>query len=182
MADDRPWYREPETFIAVAALVVSVSAVVVGIYEAELQRKHDRAEVWPHPEIATFVTPKGASVYLQNNGIGPAIVKSIDVAVDGKPVRNWDQVLAVILGKPGSNFNVSTVAGHGIRAGDRIEMLGLPADEFPPDFWKAAGRVAVTVCYASVFGDLAEVTDVLGSSDAWRNVDRCPAQRDRTDF
>jgi len=31
MSDDRPWYREPETFIAVAALVVSISAVAVGI-------------------------------------------------------------------------------------------------------------------------------------------------------
>jgi hypothetical protein len=56
-----PWYREPETFIAVAALVVSVSAVAVGLYEARLQRTHDRAEVWPHVEISTFVTPTGAS-------------------------------------------------------------------------------------------------------------------------
>jgi hypothetical protein len=38
MSDDRPWYREPETFIAIAALIVSVSAMVVGIYEAALQR------------------------------------------------------------------------------------------------------------------------------------------------
>ena len=28
---DRPWYRGPESFIAIAALVVSVSAVVVGL-------------------------------------------------------------------------------------------------------------------------------------------------------
>jgi len=41
MSDDRSWYREPETFIAIAALIVSVSAMVVGIYEAA----HDRAEV-----------------------------------------------------------------------------------------------------------------------------------------
>jgi hypothetical protein len=32
----RRWYSEPETFIAVAALVVSISAVVVGVYEASL--------------------------------------------------------------------------------------------------------------------------------------------------
>src|SRR5438552_4266118 len=52
MNGDRPWYREPETFIAVAALVVSVSPVAVGLYEAKLQRAHDRAEVWPHVEIS----------------------------------------------------------------------------------------------------------------------------------
>lgn len=57
MSDDRPWYREPETFIAIAALIVSVSAMVVGIYEAALQRAHDRAEVWPHVELDTFTNP-----------------------------------------------------------------------------------------------------------------------------
>jgi hypothetical protein len=31
---NKPWYRETETFIAIAALIVSLSAVVVGIYEA----------------------------------------------------------------------------------------------------------------------------------------------------
>jgi hypothetical protein len=48
MNGDRRWYREPETFIAVTAFVENVSAVVVGLYEAHLQRAHDRAEVWPH--------------------------------------------------------------------------------------------------------------------------------------
>src|SRR2546425_6810638 len=66
MKGDRPWYREPETFIAVAALVVSISAVAIGLYEAQLQRAHDRAEVWPHVEISTFVTPKGASLFVEN--------------------------------------------------------------------------------------------------------------------
>jgi two-component system, cell cycle sensor histidine kinase and response regulator CckA len=89
MNADRPWYREPETFIAVAALVVSVSAVAVGLYEARLQRTHDRAEVWPHVEISTFVTPTGASLSVDNTGLGPAIIKSVVVTVDGKARSNW---------------------------------------------------------------------------------------------
>src|SRR5437667_2917470 len=96
MKGDRPWYREPETFIAVAALVVSVSAVAVGLYEAQLQRAHDRAEVWPHVEISTFVTPKGASLFVENTGLGPAIIKSVVVTVDGKPRRSWDDVLRAL--------------------------------------------------------------------------------------
>ena len=79
MNEPRPWYREPETFIAVAALIVSVSAVAVGLYEAQLQRAHDRAEVWPHVEISTYTTPQGASLFVENTGIGPAIIKSIVV-------------------------------------------------------------------------------------------------------
>ena len=77
MPDNRPWYREPESFIAIAALIVSLSAVVVGIYEARLQRAHDVAEVWPHVEITTFITPRGASLSLENTGLGPAIINSV---------------------------------------------------------------------------------------------------------
>lgn len=62
MKGDRPWYREPETFIAVAALVVSVSAVAVGLYEAQLQRAHDRAEVWPACGDLDVCDPEGRVV------------------------------------------------------------------------------------------------------------------------
>ncbi len=96
--DSRPWYREPETFIAIAALVVSVSAVVVGLYETSLQRTHDRAEVWPHVELATYTSTVSASLTVENNGIGPAIIRSIIVSVDGKPQQNWSEVVKALGG------------------------------------------------------------------------------------
>src|SRR3954463_2920805 len=93
MNADRRWYTEPETFIAIAALVVSVSAVVVGLYEASLQRHHDRAEVWPHVEIQVFTKQTGAAIALENTGIGPAIIQSVVVTVDGRPQASWRDVL-----------------------------------------------------------------------------------------
>lgn len=97
MADGRPWYREPETFIAVAALVISISAVAVGLYEAALQRRHDRAEVWPHVEITTYTSPTGATLSVENSSIGPALIKSI-VTVDGRRAHDWKDVLTTLLG------------------------------------------------------------------------------------
>lgn len=84
-ATERRWYTEPETFIAIAALIVGISAVAVGLYEASLQRYHDRAEVWPHLEIQVFTKQTGADIDLQTTGIGLAIVKSVTVTVEGKP-------------------------------------------------------------------------------------------------
>ncbi|HVX39029.1 MAG TPA: hypothetical protein VHB25_05580 [Gemmatimonadaceae bacterium] len=181
MSDDRPWYREPETFVAVAALIVSISAVVVGIYEAALQRRHDRAEVWPHLEIGTYTSPKDAKLSLQNNGIGPAIVQSIVVTVDGKPRRNWDSVLVAVAGVANKNQETSA-AGRGIRAGDAVELLGVLRAALPPTFLDQVGRIAVHVCYTDVFGDAWTVTDTLGKRDVWRNVDRCPPQPSDAEF
>jgi len=148
---DRPWYREPETFIALAALVVSVSAVVVGLYEASLQRAHDRAEVWPNLELSTYVTPKGASLRLENSGIGPAIVHSIVVSVDGRPRRNWTDVLAAVTGRNPGVLESSTAADRAIRAGDGVLLVGAPAAALPPGMWDYIKRVSVRVCYSSVF-------------------------------
>lgn len=179
--DDRPWYREPETFVAVAALIVSISAVAVGTYEAALQRRHDRAEVWPRLEIATFTSPKGASLSLQNNGLGPAIVHSIVVYVDGKPQRNWDAVLVAVAGAAHTDV-VTSAAGHAIRAGDTVELLGVLRSALPPSFWAAVGRVSLRVCYSDVFEDSWVVTDTLGKTDTWSEVGKCPPQPNGIDF
>ena len=183
MTDTRRWYTEPETFIAVAALIVSISAVTVGLYEASLQRHHDRAEVWPRVELSTFTTPTGASLSLENTGIGPAIIKSLTVSVDGKPQKNWSGVLQALLGTAPQAFNTTTVVEHGIRAGDRATMVGLRREDMPQNFWQQIGRVAVTVCYASVFDEHWMLIDEhLGGRTVWKPVDDCPAPLPETDF
>lgn len=178
----RRWYREPETFIAVAALVVSLSAVGVGIYEAQLQRAHDRAEVWPHVEISTFVTPKGASLYVENTGLGPALIKSVVVTVDGTPRRNWDDVLHALGDSARASMN-TTVADHALRGGERTTLVGLERQGVPPHFWEWIARVAITVCYSSVFNESWVVNDDhLGGGSKWRSVEACPSQAKDADF
>lgn len=182
MSELRSWYREPETFIAVAALFVSVSAMVVGIYEAALQRAHDRAEVWPHVELETFTNPQGATVVLENGGLGPAVIKSIVITVDGKSRRDWPDVLQALLGSVPAAFSNRTVVDHALRAGEQATLLALEAKDLPPKFWPTVQRVGVAVCYASVFGDGWMLTTHLGGTDVWHSVDSCPAQPPGTGF
>ena len=182
MSDDRPWYREPETFIAVAALVVSITAVVVGVYEAKLQRAHDRAEVWPHLEVGTFTSPNGVAIKLQNTGIGPGIVKSIIITVDGKPMHNWPEALERLTGTtPKLNENY-TVANSAIRAGDGITLIGLQRSALPPGFDEYGQRVLVRICYTSVFDDAWQLTARIEQGDEWQTVARCGSQPKGMEF
>ena len=181
--DASPWYRQPETFIAFAALIVSVSAVVVGVYEASLQRAHDRAEVWPHLELETFVEPKGASVYLENTGIGPGIVQSMVVTVDGHPERNWDEVVAALEGHPGTPYANTSAVDHALPAGQRIALLSIDRANLPSGFWPWIGRLGITVCYRSVFDERWQLASShLGVRTSLRAVDRCPPQAPGTDL
>ncbi len=182
-AGDRAWYREPETFIAVAALIVSISAVVVGLYEAALQRRHDRAEVWPHLEVEVFTKPAGAAVYLENTGVGPAIVQQMVVRLDGRRARNWQAVIDGLLGRPASHFANTTVLEHGIRAGDRVTLIDLPDSATPRPFWEKVAHVGISLCYADVFDEHWTLdAPRLGEALRWRSVDACPQQPDSTYF
>lgn len=178
MSEGRPWYREPETFIALAALVVSVSAVVVGFYEAALQRRHDRAEVWPHLEVTTYTMPKGATLSVENTGIGPALIKSIVVTVDRKRAHNWNEVLTALLGHaPPAPYSNSTISESVLRSGEKVTLVGIPSEDMPAGFWNSVGRVGLTVCYSSVFDEswLLKDARVGQRSTTWEEVSRCAA-------
>jgi hypothetical protein len=182
MSDDRPWYREPETFIALAALIVSITAVVVGVYEAALQRKHDVAEVWPHLELSTWLSDTTATFRIGNTGLGPAIVNFVEVRVDGKAQRNWQEALRTLYGHEPPPHSYATTVGQALRPGDRMVLVDFPTAGLRQEFWSWVNRVSVRVCYKSVFDQYWYVTDTLGKSDVWMDVDRCPPQPRNTDF
>ena len=190
MSDERPWYREPESFIALAAVVVSISAVAVGLYEASLQRAHDRAEVWPHVEVGTFTTSTEATVYIENTGVGPAVISSIVFTVDGKRRKNWDDLVTAWLEKGApDHFGRSTLLDHSLRAGVKVVVLVLPLNFIPSGFWTPGaasyiGRLGVSVCYRSVFDQHWVMADqrLGGGKMTWTDVDRCPAQPDSSSF
>jgi hypothetical protein len=186
MSDGRPWYREPESFIALAALVVSISAVAVGLYEASLQRAHDRAEVWPHVEVGTFTTNSDATVYLENTGVGPAMIESVVFTVDSQPRRGWNDLVGALFGKSAPDqFGRETVLEHALRAGEKVVVLDLPINAIPSGFWTYIKRVGVAVCYRSVFDQHWTMSHPRlggGSKTTWTEVSGCPAQPDSTSF
>ena len=182
MSENRKWYTEPESFVAIAALVVSLSALGVGVYEADLQRRHDRAEVWPHLEVELFVDDSGAKLLAENTGLGPAVVESIEVSFDGKAQHNWPEILHNLVADSLRSYSNNTVYEHGIRPGDRVTMLGLSRGSLPSPFWGQMKRIVVTICYRSVFADRWIVRDTLGVANHWNDASDCPAQVATADF
>ncbi len=182
MESTRRWYLEPESFIAVAALIVSVTAVAVGVYEAWLQRTHDRAEVWPHLEVSTWIGDSAVTLRLDNTGIGPGVVHYVDVRVDGQSRRNWEQALTALYGQKPPPHSSATVLEHALRPGDQSTLVQLPTKSVPPAFYPWIGRVRVAVCYSSVFGDSWMVVDTLGRSSTWATMRACPKQDSHADL
>ena len=163
------------------ALAVSVFALAIGTWQTRLMQSQSRASVWPYLSIGYTYTSgaetNGFIWTIDNNGVGPALVRSTTLTLDGKPMRNWDEVLTALGTAKRANMATTSFAGSvippntnrettvaAIRVDDR-EVAGLLKG--------AIERFRMDICYCSIYDDCWVAHWQNWRADA---VDRCPAE------
>lgn len=194
-------HRFLDMVIAGAAILISVISLIVAVSHGRTMEKLVAANSWPLLRYETSNLDDETrlpviDLTIENAGVGPAIVKSFTVLLDGKPVRDQGELLSTCCGEPpeprpaGQRLpgqrNVapitSSVEETVVRAGERRTYLRLAhAPEIGPQWEalnKARFRVTFDACYCSVLGDCWRSN--LTGVDA-RPVKQCPApMTDRT--
>lgn len=170
-------------FSSVLALGISFLALAVGAYQTRLMQGQARASVWPHlaigfnhigdPDHAQFIWQ------VDNNGVGPALIKTVHVSLDDKPVRTWETIFTAL----GANEDlalVSTLNGEvlppSLNRETAIHALKISRREDVEAFYTARSRFRMSVCYCSVYQDECWVAEWL--QRAVERVDRCDADAD----
>ncbi len=88
---EKIWLK-PEMVVALSAVLVSVFAVVVGVYSAYTDRTYARASVWPNVVIGRHTSVSDSqdtalfSIFLDSSGLGPAKLRYTKVAYDGRTI------------------------------------------------------------------------------------------------
>ncbi len=155
--------RSASRYDAIVATFVGVCALFVSGYTAYMQRQQVRAAVWP---ILEFDSSNDPDIHfnLDNKGVGPAIVRHVEVTVDGQPVTNWQQALQKLLGPGQHHYSQSSINGHVLSPGESMQVFTptdaegkpLTVDRSNP-LWgkmnKDRKRVAVEICYCSTLGE-----------------------------
>lgn len=168
---------------ALAAGLVSVSALSVSIYEAYLQRQEQRVSVWPIIEFWSSYSDEGFAVRLANKGIGPGEIKNVRVTYRGQPQQSWRAVFEPVLGDQAGHFSHSMVIGNVTAPGDIVTML-----QYSPDVSAAARAaskdIAMSICYCSVFGDCWQHTqpDILLGRGTRETVEECASDDGQSYF
>ena len=173
-----PPRRHWDGLAAVIAAFVGLLALCVSGYTAYLQRQQVRAQVWPYLETGISSSKRG--VMLSNKGVGPAIIRSVQVLVDGKPQRNWPAVFRALGLNFGHHIPYSTVNGVVISASERIDQLVFPSAEDFNAYAAQAARVELRVCYCSSLGECWTYHDaaMLLPGTAHQPVAQCPVLGD----
>jgi hypothetical protein len=139
-----------------AAAVGAVCAVAIAVYQAALAREQQRASAWPFlAQSNSYLTGQPYTRQIENQGVGPARVRSFRVLVDGKPAHTWSDVVHELINQPDSGLAYSSFGrGKVVPAGATRVLLSLPPGNQARSFWQAAQtRLATVVCYCSIYDE-----------------------------
>lgn len=186
-------------FIALAALIISALTAATLIYQTRVIGHQFAASIWPYLSVSTTYDNQGETIAVDNDGLGPALIQSAALAVDGVSVTSWNDYLAVLAREPDIRkvFAQATSAARAglpasltissssigpsttIRAGDSRSLVKVRfSGPLPlPAMQELIGhRLALDFCYCSIEGScwtLHSSPGQSGRSDP-QPVDECP--------
>jgi hypothetical protein len=156
MPESRTSSERMDRWLSIAAGVGAICAVAVSLYQAALSREQQRASAWPSlSQSNSYVEGQPYTRQVENQGVGPARIRSFEVLVDGRPVRDWDAAVKALTGKPNSEL-VYTSFGRGtvLPAGAARTLLRLPPGDQARAFWVGAQtRLETVICYCSIYDE-----------------------------
>ncbi|MGA8278780.1 MAG: hypothetical protein WB784_11380 [Rhodanobacteraceae bacterium] len=159
--------------------MIGLVAVAVAAYTAVVQREQVRAQVWPY--LISGNDDLTQSLTVNNKGVGPAIVRSVQLRINGKPQTDWNRVLAA-LGLPPHHFIQSTVNYDVLSPGEELQMIRFPDQDLWQRFGSAASdRLAMDICFCSTLGEcwVSSNKNLIGPPSMSlqlrvKPVDQCP--------
>ena len=152
--------------LSASAGLVALSALCVSAYQTYIMRQQLKAGAWPYVLQQNTGGPTNYAWQVKNLGLGPALVRSMTVRVDGRPVHNWREFVTAAerLDSAGAEAwreqRVTTMVTSSIRpgtvllAGSTTELIRVTGT-VGVDLRRLLNddRVRVRVCYCSLYDD-----------------------------
>jgi hypothetical protein len=87
-------------FIAIAAVLISAITAGTLFYQTHVIGDEFAATIWPYLSVGTTYVTGGETIEVANDGVGPALVRSAQLYVDGRKVRAWNDYLKALARDP----------------------------------------------------------------------------------
>ena len=154
----KPAKAHVEYLLAGIAFFVSVTTLGVYLYQARMMREQQHVSVWPFVE-ATYSNVEDYHIAVKNKGVGPAIIRKVEMVRDGKVVADNPAFVAAVLGPNAKlEYQNSTLDGRVLAPGEEIVLFRVPDLQAGRAFQaqQRTHRFDLRVTYCSIYGDCWE--------------------------
>ena len=162
-----------DTLVAVFALLASSVAAGAMVYQTRVIEEQFSATIWPYLSVDIYNDEKSVAVHLTNDGVGPAIIRSARLVVDGKAATGWNDLLQPLYDDPSlkgkgrlSAQTSSVDASDSVRPGDSKSLFAISTTNEQLIAAIKKHRISLEFCYCSINNRCWKLVDTLGSKSA----------------
>lgn len=154
--------------VSVATILVAVAALSVSVWQGMELRRYYRLSTRPSLVMKIHQASPKVGLWVLNNGLGPAELRSMDVYVDGKLVASGPTALEGIRDRLGiADLTIEYMSrldsGIWIQTGETLMLLEFPQVHHTPErverFRAAFSRLRVALQYRSIYGEAFSTRD-----------------------
>lgn len=152
MSEKRGFGDFVDRLTSVAAIVTAVAAVAIAVYEARITREQQKKSVWPY--VMQYNSYAGSDYvrYVENVGLGPAIVSSFEIDVGDSVYASWRPLVEGFTNTDTTYFVYSDFGdGSVLKSGERLDLLRIPDSASAAKFDAHRSSLQTTVCYCSLY-------------------------------
>ena len=148
-----------DRILSICAILIGLMTLVVYFIQTRLLIEQQHAGVWPCIEITATNTYEGTNdkesfkVNITNKGIGPAIIKKVELTFRGKVYHEYSDIFFMV--NHNYNFGRSSLEGRVMAANETVNPLQIPLSteghKFSQIFYNA-DSLQCKIYYQSVYG------------------------------
>lgn len=146
-----------QTVLSVVGVFIAVVALYAALTESDAVRQQTSAAVWPFVQISTadFDSGERAGFTLSatNAGVGPALVHSMRVVIDGEPMRDWAHAVAHLGGTLDNLVERNSIGNRVLSPGQTVNLISTMNPALARSFHAVVANPenSVSLCYCSIF-------------------------------
>lgn len=141
-----------ELLVGSSAVLVSVVAVVVGVYSAWIDRSFMRAATWPYVEVYRSYTGETMSYGVGNQGLGPAKIGYVVLEHEGRRYSTWREWLEAEYSLPKKGYVQSHISTRVLTPEQQMTIFTTPDADVGLAI-RQNDVVNIEICYCSVFDE-----------------------------
>ncbi len=154
--------------IALGALLISTVAALATVYQTRVLASQFSAAVWPYVSFDDTNSPTFLEIDIRNDGLGPAIVRSVKLTWDGAPQSSVEAMFRTLANRDprtlrairaalraGEAMKLTTstpTAGMVIPANSQHTVIRMEGAVMVQRFRPEMSRFGMSLCYCSLTG------------------------------
>lgn len=159
------WRPDRDLALALAAVVLSICALVVSFVQTTVMRAQQQASVWPRltADLSVNLSPDSLKLTVRNAGVGPAQLEWAQATLDGKPLGGWTELISRSAPASAPKETRASIIWNSLTGAVLVpgeERVAFRATGEPARWVDdASTRVGLTMCYCSVFDRCWQLSD-----------------------